>query len=1173
MSIFYCLSKRKRWLLLLLVLLSLQSKAFTQDSSRITVQGNNIPIETALRQIEKQSGFSFVYGKPTLDDTERITVDISGKGFTAVMDALLGARGIVWSFRGGAVVLSRRGEDVKMVADTVPRITVTGTVVDGQGKPLAASTILVKGTMQGTSTDGEGRFSLGNVPANGVLVVSSIGYDNKQVKISGKSTISITLNEVVTELKNVEVVSTGYQAIPRERATGSFYQVENKLINRSVSTNIIDRLNGVVNGLNFQPNAKSGIGQGNRSNITIRGNSTINANSNPLIVIDGFPYDESQDNTNLINNINPNDVESITILRDAAASSIWGARSGNGVIVITTKRGKFNQKTKINFNSNLTISEKPRLDYLKRMSSAQSLEVQHAIFNTGYYNDYDDSYPTFNYFPHVPAGVEVLLAERSGKISSIVAEQRLLELANQDVRIDIDRYLLQNSTNQQYALNLSGGSNNYYYYGSVGYDKNRYSTVRDNTERITARFDNTYKPYRRIEVNSYIVYTQSKTNNNGFGVQQFLNVPYAKFADENGNPLPISFGAIREAYTDTASFPALLNWKYFPLKELALNDNLEAQTDNRIGLGVKYNLVKGLVLDVKSQWQRTYTNGRKIFNRNSYYVRDLVNSYMQVRADGSIYYPVPHADILDNSDLQQFNYNVRLQLNYDNSWGDHNVVAVAGFEKRELTSQLRNVRNYGYVPATGTVGVNIDYNSSFTVRPGGLVKSIPNPGTQILETTNRYVNSYVNSAYSFKRKYTLSISGRMDGSNFFGVKANQRIVPLWSVGGLWDIGQETFYSVSWLPELKLRLTYGFNGNMYNSVTAYPTFNYLSSISTVLSNRTYAAIQTPGNPDLKWEKIKMTNISLAFETTNARIKGNIDLYFKKGTDLIGTIITDPTTGFESITGNLASISGQGLDISIKTNNIASRNIRWESSLLFSYNTDKVLAYEYASKSGIENLGGAPIIGKPLYSIYSYRWAGLDPNNGDPRVYISDTITEFGIANTNVKESDLIFNGSSAPKIFGSLMNTFYYKSISLSFNFIYKFNYYFRRSSINYQSLLNGAESGHADYGMRWRKAGDELITDVPSFSTTPSAAREAVYRQSNILVERGDHIRLQDIRLSYDIGKTNFRNFPFQSIQIYAYANNIGVLWKANTQGTDPDFGDSIIPPPKSIAIGFNIGF
>ncbi|QEH39445.1 SusC/RagA family TonB-linked outer membrane protein [Chitinophaga sp. XS-30] len=1176
--------------LLLLPFTSTSARA-VQDSASITINVKNASIEEVFRSIERQTNFSFVYNTQLLPPSEKISIHVQKASLGQAMDMILEGRKLKWSMEGKAIVISVLPKDngsrpmpkeipAARLADTIPKITVSGIVVDAKGKPLPGTTVLEKGANQGTSTNAEGRFILTNVASNATLSISSIGYEGKQIKLNGRSVIDITLNEVVTELENVEVVSTGYQDIPKERATGSFVQLDNELVNRTVSTNILDRIYNVTSSLKFEP--RPGSPNANGSNISIRGFSTINANMKPLIVIDGFPYEEDGNSTNiLLNNLNPNDVQSITILRDAAAASIWGARSGNGVIVITTKKGRFNKKAKVQLNANVNITEKPNLGYLPIISSRDAIEFERARFATGVFNDYDDLYPSLNYFPVVSPAVEIMLAERRGELTKTEADAQLNALSNRDVRDDIDKYLLRTSVNQQFNVNINGGTGNYNYYGSIGYDKNLSNELGNGNSRFTFRLDNTFKPIKNLEVNGYIVYTQSERQSSNVTYQNFLATgtlpaaPYTKFTDNNGSPIPIpySFGGLRQKYLDTVNTPGLLDWSYNPIDELNSSDNKVKLFNARLGGSVKYTIIPGLTAEFRGQYEKGLTNSRSNYNTATYTTRNLINRFMQIDGTGKPVYPIPLGDILDEGNANQTSWNARGQLNLNRRWNDHQIDAIAGVEGRETSYEFNRSRKYGYNPNTYLYATTINYSSTYPNRPNGNYgnNNRISSGDALSGRLNRFISYYANAGYTYQGKYAITASARVDGSNFFGIKANQKLVPLWSSGIGWDISKEEFYSVGWLPYLKLRATYGFNGNMNNSATALPTAFYNLPSGSYHTEPTLS-LRTPPNPGLSWERIRMINVGIDFGTLKNRITGSVEYYNKRGIDLIGSLVIESTVGVQNYVANYASMKGKGVDLILNTTNI-DRSVKWQTNFILSYNTDEITDYrQTASSATLYLIDNFAVIGKPLIRAYAYPSAGLDPTNGNPRGYVDGNVEDFTKVLTDAQPEDIKYFGTLTPQYFGAVRNNLLFKSISVSANITYRFKYFFRRNTINYNSLVANW-GGHLDYEKRWQESGDEQNTTVPSLPPSLDN-RFNFYSNSEDLVEKGDHIRLQDVRLSYDFNRATFSRLPFSNAQIYVYANNLGILWRANKSGLDPDFpGLSSIPTPKSWAIGVNVSF
>ena len=1155
--------------LIALLLLAFALPSFgKQDSTLVSLQVKNTKIEEVLLKIEQQTGIVFYYSPLVLDGNQLIDIVLKSSSIDNAINRILDGKNVSWRKYNKSIIISSNKTKSEKLKDTIPKFPLKGFVTDRNGRPITGATVIVKNTNIAAISDSSGIFFLDEIPANSILTISSIGYEKKELK-PGRNTyqIKIELSERVTELKNIDVYSTGYQKISKERATGSFSFVDNQLYNRQVGSNAIDRILNVTSGL--ISNSRSVGGSGQLGGIMIRGISTINADKQPLLVVDNFPYEGD------INNINPNDVENVTVLKDAAAASIWGARAGNGVIVITTKKGKFSQRPKISLTSNFTIGFKPDLYAIPLLSSKDQIAFEKSRYSKGYYNSYDDINPSLNNFSVLPLVPELLLAVRRGEISQKEADDKISMYEQHDIRDDLNKYLLQNSTSQQYALNISGGDKFYNYYLSIGYDKNRPVDIRNNTDRVTLNFNNIFRPVENIELNGFITYTQGNTSNRlGVSYRELLPTgsvqvsPYTQLSDNQGNALSIP-KEYRTKYVDTAKYPALLDWTYKPLAE-KYNSTTMKQSSIRLGGSLAYTLLANLQFKLYYQYQKELQSITGLQGAKSYNVRSNVNKFMNYDPlTKTVVYPFPLGDILSLGNAEGNFWNSRVEINYNRNWRAHKLSAIAGYELRQnITTSNSSVR-YGFNPDVNTFQL-VNPTILYPTRPSG-AGTIGSTAQTLSGKLNRFGSYFGNAGYTYKDRYTFTASGRIDESNFFGVKANQRKIPLWSGGLGWIISEEKFYNIHWLPLLKIRSTYGYNGNTNSGASTFATIKYNVNPGFFQTNAVFAQVLTPPNPELRWEKVQVLNFGIDFSMKSNRISGSLEYYQKNGVDLLGPIFKDPTTGIFNFTGNHAQMKGNGADIVLNTNNLINK-VKWSTNFLFSINTDKVTAYGGTPPTTSLIVSGVGVaVGQPLFSINSYRWAGLNPLNGTPRIYLSDTISTF-TDYTKAKLSDLHFDGRRIPKIFGSIRNTISYKSISLSANITYKLGYYYRRSSVNYQSILGGW-GGHNDYLLRWQKAGDELLTNVPSMPEFAGAG-DFVYGNSNILTERADHIRLTDARLSYDFNKSLIRNIKFQSTQIFVYSSNLGILWKKSKYNIDPDaasFGS--FPEPISITIGLMANF
>lgn len=1160
-------------IILLSACLTASAKGLGQN---VTLSLKDTPLEKVFIELKKQTGYDFWYENRLLEKTKPVTVTLKNVALEEALKKCLAGQPLSFTVTDKTIVITEKKilQQTEIKDLPLPPIDVTGKIVNEVGQPVAKVSVVVKGSnpVIGTTTDDNGNFSLKGIAPHAILVFSGVNVESSEVKVNNRKnlgTIELKVRIVAGEDVTIKAY-TGYEVVDPTRRPGSYVVLDNELLNRSVSTNILDRLENLTSGIT---NFKSLFGG---YQISIRGQSTISADKRPLIVIDGFPYNELNESdlvgttSVFLSNLNPNDVESVTVLRDAAAASIWGARAGNGVIVITTKKGNYNQKAKLSINSNINFLSKPNLYYQPVMTSKDEIDFERTIFNTGYFDIYDAVFAGIGIFPELPGAAEILLAQKKGAITQQQALAQLSMLENHDVRDDIDKYFKRLGVNRQYSLNLSGGSLLNNYYASVGYDKNNSNDLENRNERISINIRNSYRPIRQFEITTYVNYTNS-TRRAGFSSILGKNTPYRKLADDMGNPLAVPY-KYRQPYVDTAKYQGLLDWHYRPLEEIKLNDNVVRSNDIRLGLTATYkNIVPGLSGEMRFQYHLNNIKLENYYDPQSFFVRDLVNQFVNVNSTGGLVYPVPRGAILDRSSTEMKSWNLRGQLNYSGTWDLHTLNLIAGAEAGQGETTGEAVRIYGYDKGNASYIPAIDYTTFFPIRPSD-VGQVPYIPSYFPWRLNRIVSFFGNGAYTFRNKYSFSLSGRFDGANAFGVKTNHLIKPLWSTGISWELSKERFYKSAFLPYLKLRATYGYNGNTGSA----PAFTGILTFSGAqITGAPYAVLTNAPNPYLRWEKNRIINLGLNFGFKNDRITGSLEYYFKKSNDLISQIKVDPTTGVVSYTGNGGSMKGNGFDLNINAVNISSRAFKWVTSLLASKVTNRVTKLDYAASTANRYLDGTLVLNKPVGSIFSYRWGGLSSANGDPQGILGDSVTSYVTVmnGDNTKPENLVFHGSSTPTVMGSLLNTFTISKLSISFNIIFKLKYYFRRPSIDYAKLYSSF-TGHKDYSLRWRNPGDEKITSVPSLPSSAISSRDFFYQYSEILVEKADNIRFQDIRISYMLDNQNWKKMPFQSAQLYANINNIGIIWKANKYDIDPEFSNyGAIPPGRSFAIGVNINF
>ncbi|OCX54720.1 hypothetical protein BEL04_00190 [Mucilaginibacter sp. PPCGB 2223] len=1053
------------------------------------------------------------------------------------------------------------------VSPVVVPVTVTGRVTDTTGAPLVGATIANKTTNKSFLTDDKGEFSF-NAQTGDQVTVTFIGYQPYTFTVSNSLPFqNIVLHGSSNNLSEV-VVSTGYQQIPKERATGSFDLINNSTINQQVGSNILDRINGTASGVLFVNNQN--LTDGPSNGIMIRGLSTINGLKDPLIVLDNFPYDGN------ISNINPNDIADVSILKDAAAASIWGVKAANGVIVITTKKGGLNKPFQVDFNSTFSFTTKPDLMKLRTISSTDFIDLEQYLFQQGFY---DPTLTDPNNHTAVSPVVDLLNQQRNGLITASQANSQINAFRNDDIRQQYDKYIYRQAQLQQYALNISGGTEKTAYYLSAGYDKN-IDQLSGSNDRVTLRSQNQFKITKKLSISTNIQYTRnnSLSGKPPFGSISVNNalIPYLQLADNNGNPFPIARYFSR-AYTDTAGKGKLLDWNYYPLTDWQHSYTQNKTDDISANANIEYSLFKGLKAVAAYNFESQHGQANAMNDISSYSARDLINRFTQINSStGIVTNVVPVGGVLYTFDNTLQSNNLRAQLNYNAEFGKHAIDAIAGSEIRQTNNNSSNNSFFGYNSNVLTT-VPVDAVNAYPTNPYGGFQTIPY-SQGLLQTTNRFVSVFANASYTYNERYILSASARRDASNLFGVTTNNKWNPLWSAGAGWIISKESFYHSDLLPFLKLRATYGYNGNTNPAIAALLTFRTSSTRSPTFLNG--SIIQNFPNPGLKWETDKTVNFAIDFSTKNNVVSGSIEAYIKNGLDLYGLAPIDPTTGLNghtTVVRNFASMRGQGVEANVNLKLIDSK-FKWNTKVLYNYNFSKATKYYLDTSLRAQSFinGGTqitPVVGQPLYSIVAYKWAGLD-NQGNPQGYLNNQVSEdyTNILNATRKE-DLIYKPS-LPTHYGSLINSFSYKGLTIDINISYRLGYYFAKPTVNYYALINnnGAGIGTSDYAKRWQKPGDEKTTNVPSFLYPDNADRDAFFQEASVNIDKADNIKLQYINLSYDLGRIIKNRSFLKSSHIFFNASNLGILWKANHDGIDPDY--LFVPESgKTFAAGFRANF
>lgn len=1042
-----------------------------------------------------------------------------------------------------------------IVADAVTRMTIenASVTIGSDGKTRAAGV-----------TDNRGSFSwIFNDIGTESIIISYIGYQTLSIQYGPVTPLSDTLLLVrnARQLEEVEVVSTGYQRLSKERSTGSFSLIDREDLTRYSSRNALANLDKLTVGIQFD---KRGIQDGT-DGISIRGRGTIYGKTSPLIVLDDFPYDGN------IEDIDPLSIESITVLKDAAAASIWGARASNGVIVISSIDGKKNSATKVNVSSVLRMGSKPDLENLNWLSAKDFISTERYLFSKGFYAG-QENHPNK---PVLSPVIELLIANRDGKLRDDDLESALIQFENRDIRKEMKKYLYTNPHGIQNAVQLTGNNGKMSQAIHLGWDHDLSSTSqRDN--RYTINSVNGFH-WNKLQADLRLNYTFSDRKAGGLdytdltlgGAKRIY--PYAQLVREDGNAATV-FKDYRYSFVRGVMDNGLADWEYRPIDENRLVNDRTRRHQGLANLTLRYPIFKGLEAEAKYQISGQWNMRTELKDKDSYYVRDLVNRFTQV-GGGEVVRPVPYADILMKSSQRSYGHYWRGQLNYHLVEGDHQVTWIGGYERRSVNMGSDRSTLYGYNKENLTFSA-VDLVSLFPMYYNNNLKNRIGDGVSIGSTLDRFVSYYSNLGYTYKQRLSFSASLRKDGSNLFGVNTNQKFVPLWSLGLSYDMSKEQFVNRELFSQLKWRLTYGYNGNVDNTLSSLPTMQYTSG-QTFYPQLNYAVLVNPSNPDLRWEKTGTLNAGLDF-VLSCGFGGSIDVYRKKGKDLIGDTPLDPTLGVMGLglsygtfayRGNIASMENTGIDLTLH-GKISFAGIKWDQLLNLSYNNNKVTSYQQKNNlNGSFYVGNGtninPIVGRPINTIYSYPFGGLDKEGNPTSILNGERTTDYNQILYGTTVDDLIYHGPAMAPWYGNYRTTLSYGGWSFSLALAYKFGFYFRRESIHYDRLFNNW-SGHRDYIKRWQQPGDEAKTTVPAMIYPNNSSRDNFYAGSDILVERGDFIRLTDMRLDYRL----FRN----NVNCFVMVENLGFLWKKSKEAIDPE-ALSELRLPRTYSLGIKLSY
>lgn len=1063
------------------------------------------------------------------------------------------------------------------------RVEINGRVVDKSNNPLPGVTITVTGNVtKSVTTNVDGYFKLLGIKHDQMptLRISYLGFITKEIKADFRHQMIIVLEEDAKSID--EVVITGYQVMDKRESASSVYSVKTIDIMVNNAMSVDQMLQGKIPGMavmttSGEPSATP--------KIRIRGNATINGNKAPVWVVDGVivesavPFTASDLNSedaqyligNAIAGINPQDIETITVLKDASATAIYGVKAANGVIVITTKKGKTG-KAVISYTGSLSLNQRPSYANFDRMDAGERMQLSREIVNLGYR------------YPRVPSGDSYEGALQQLYRKELTQQEFADKIAYMRHRnTDWYKEIFRNSVSNIHNVSVSGGARNADYYFSFGYNDNLGATKASNSQRMTSLAKIDLAINKNINITAKISY--STNMNNGYS------------ASVNPHMYAYKTSRTLAPYNEDGSYSMYdkgYGYMYNFLKEQSLTGR-KGQINAFEGMfDLNVKLSYGLSYQGVFSYQNTSSTQRNWAEEESYTIAEIRGyNYHQYDETSKKYQDskLPFGGILEQTNMHQIGYTLRNILTYKQTFNNvHALHAMGGIELRSNEYKGVATTGYGWTPQFGEKFMPI-YTQSFInsyVRTGRLNPTNTN-------TVTRIASCFGTLSYSYNFKYILNANIRSDGSNKFGSNPKYRWLPTWSIAGKWAVAQESFIKrFTWLDRLDLRASYGIQGNIHDDSTPELIVQILNKdgISQLDMSRIY---RLP-NPDLRWEKTRTWDAAVDFSVLNDRVKGSFEVYRKYTTDLIHSKSVPSSNGRSTLFINSGEMLNRGFEGFINIDIIRSKIFDWSIGMNFAHNFNKITRANndiYSEKEKVNMMlnGEVAIEGDPIGSLYSYRFAGLSHENGYPLFYTKNG-KKVHVADPQLLE--LVNCGSIFPKLYGGFDAQFTYKkNLSLSLGFTYNIGGMKRLPNAyeDMNAVFDPLQNVSRDLINRWKKPGDELHTTIPTIYDRDMVSRfiqneqiaeikkgstdylypTQLYNLSDERVVKTNYLRLRSVSLSYILPSTLIKKVHLKSCLVRLQATNLYVWASKKWKGLDPETPNTSIPILPAYTLTVNI--
>ncbi len=1162
---------------------SLSANSFAQQE-KVNLDLQGVSIKTLFSEIQRQTNLHFIFNTEQTEQLNKLTVKAKEESVKSVLDRVFEGTGFTYTFRDNIIMVRFEGKNSVQQANK--EMEIRGVVKDKSGEPLPGVTVLIVGTQLGTATGMDGDFLLRVPEQDSVrLRFSFVGMKTKDVPYKkNQPALVVVLKEEAESIG--EIVVTGYQQIEKRNLTSSVVTVKTSELKTIGASSIEQMLQGVVPGLSV---VNTSAAPGAAPKIRIRGTATISGNADPLWVLDGVILENSvpvtaadlnsPDVMNMFNSviggINPNDIESITVLKDASATAIYGTRAANGVIVVTTKKGKANSFN-IAYQHTSTLSIRPYYDNFDLLNSKERIALA--------WENYEDGLSVWGgtHFNGTP-GLEGLL--NSYALGQITREQ-LNSMANklEETNTDWFKTLFRNAYTQTHNLSVSGGTERTNYYISLNYNgeegvdkaseyKNYGGMVKVNTRLFQGVNMGAILQMDRRDREMY----HSSIDLFNYAVRTSRAIP---LHEDNGD---------LHYYIGTVSG----RWhKFNILNELANTGNESTQTDIKGIVNLTVNLYKGLKYEGLFSYASSHSTARDYATEKSAYVADIRGyEYGEGSEEDIKKSPLPYGGVYNEQTYEQRSSLIRNGLTYKGSLTeDLSIDVLLGQEFRNTNYKGLKSNTFGYFHDRG----NTFYEPALGESTGHLKRN--KVTRSLVDRSNISYYGVVSAMYG--DRYVLNANIRFDGSNLFGSNPKYRYLPLWSISGRWIISNESFLQDNnTISNLALRASYGLRGNIVEDSS--PSIIAAALPPNAVTGLFEMEIQQAPNPDLKWETTASFNVGLELGLFDDRLSLDVDYYLDESKDLIAYKSVSSVSGFSGKYVNYADVRNQGIDVSLSGTLLKNKDWRWTAAFNMGYVKNKVTKSTSTAQAKylVQSVytPGEVYEGKPVDGMFSYRFAKLD-DKGMPMFYDKDGnvlgVDSEEIVNYPYDLGNLKYEGTRDPLFSGGLNTRVSYKNVSLSMLFAFGLKNVVRLPARAYVTTPAEDENANSSIKDRWRPGQDNTGKTIPALSagdgyiTTADGNFYATdwYNLSDQTVVPGDYLRFRNLMIEYQLparwtNKVVVGDRKMGNVTLKFQAQNLFVIADKRLKGYDPEtinytttsYGS--LPLARTFTLGLNINF